>query len=265
MHDGSDTAYYLYRGFRVVAVEANPLLAESATRRFAAEIAAGRLVIRNVGLGPREELATFWLNEAHSEWSAFDKSIGGRDGTACHGVPVQCTRFRTLLDEFGVPFYLKLDIECNDAYCLEDLSPSDVPVYLSVEAHSFDYLCVLHTLGYRRFKCVNQRNHNDTWNQRIDNESVLRFFYYLLDKNPKLARRFYRLRSSAASRAAAGNSTPANPWVFPPGSSGPFGDEAFGGWESLDRMAYNWLHLHHGYRRRGTLNRRGWYDFHATK
>ena len=28
MHNGSDTAYYLHKGFRVLAIEANPVLAK---------------------------------------------------------------------------------------------------------------------------------------------------------------------------------------------------------------------------------------------
>lgn len=43
LYNGDDTAYYLYRGFRVVAVEANPYYASRARQRFAPEINAGRL------------------------------------------------------------------------------------------------------------------------------------------------------------------------------------------------------------------------------
>jgi len=43
MHNGDDTAYYLARGYDVVAVEANPALCASAGKRFAPEVAAGRL------------------------------------------------------------------------------------------------------------------------------------------------------------------------------------------------------------------------------
>ena len=34
MHDGDDTAYYLDKGFQVVAVEANPVLVQSGRERF---------------------------------------------------------------------------------------------------------------------------------------------------------------------------------------------------------------------------------------
>jgi hypothetical protein len=45
MHEGEDTAYYLKKGFHVVAFEANPELIARNKRRFAPEMVSGRLVI----------------------------------------------------------------------------------------------------------------------------------------------------------------------------------------------------------------------------
>jgi hypothetical protein len=45
MHDGTDTAFYLAKGFKVVAVEANPDLVAAGRARFAREIDEGRLTI----------------------------------------------------------------------------------------------------------------------------------------------------------------------------------------------------------------------------
>ena len=49
-HNGDVTAYYLCRGHRVVAIEANPVLAEEGRRKFHAEIESGRLTLVNYGL-----------------------------------------------------------------------------------------------------------------------------------------------------------------------------------------------------------------------
>ena len=43
-NDGQDSDFYLKKGFRVVAVEANPALCEGLRRRFAQEIAEGRFI-----------------------------------------------------------------------------------------------------------------------------------------------------------------------------------------------------------------------------
>jgi FkbM family methyltransferase len=47
MDDGDDTDFYCRKGFRVVAVEADPDLCEQATMRFASEIADGRITVIN--------------------------------------------------------------------------------------------------------------------------------------------------------------------------------------------------------------------------
>lgn len=45
MHNGQDTAFYLAKGFDVVALEANPVLVDAARIRFASEIESGQLQI----------------------------------------------------------------------------------------------------------------------------------------------------------------------------------------------------------------------------
>jgi hypothetical protein len=49
------------------------------------------------------------------------------------------------------------------------------------------------------------------------------------------------------------------------GLCGPFGEETPGEWQTLEDVAYNWIHLNKGYSKRGTLNRRSWHDFHAKR
>jgi hypothetical protein len=45
MNNGDDTAYYLQRGFRVLAIEANSDLVANAATRFAREIGTRRLML----------------------------------------------------------------------------------------------------------------------------------------------------------------------------------------------------------------------------
>jgi FkbM family methyltransferase len=156
MHNGNDTAYYLHRGYSVVAVEANPLFVEAASGRFANEIAEGRLQILNKGIAAEKGKATFWVNDDCGEWSSFIQRLGCRNNTKCHPLEVDCVRLKDIMAENGVPYYMKIDIEGNDLYCLQDLDKGDLPRYVSVEAHSLEYLCLLHTVGYRGFKVVEQ-------------------------------------------------------------------------------------------------------------
>lgn len=45
LFDGGDTAYYLFRGYNVVAIDANPVMVERARLRFAKEIRDKRLTL----------------------------------------------------------------------------------------------------------------------------------------------------------------------------------------------------------------------------
>ena len=76
MHNGTDTDFYLKKGFRVIAVEANPRLVEKARDRFAAEIASGRLEILEGAITDREGDVEFWVNLDQDLWSAVDEKIG---------------------------------------------------------------------------------------------------------------------------------------------------------------------------------------------
>ena len=160
MNNGDDTAYYLRRGFRVVAIEAAPAPVQRAEERFRREIAAGRLTLLNVAIAETDGTRPFWICDAHSDWSSFDRAIAAREGVAHHPIAVTCRRFRSVLEEFGVPYYLKIDIEGSDHLCVDALTPDDTPKYLSLERGdgARTRLSRLAELGYTGFKCISQRH-----------------------------------------------------------------------------------------------------------
>src|SRR5258705_10801802 len=161
-HNGDDTAYYLQKGFRVVAVEANPLLAEQVENRFQKEVRRGRLTVLNIGVAGEAGSMSFWVNDDKSVWSSFDRELGGRHGSRCHPVEVACRPLDSIIEEHGVPFYLKIDIEGYDRICLDSLRVGQCPRYLSCElTHGNGLIERLHVLGYRRFKLVNQSTYTD--------------------------------------------------------------------------------------------------------
>jgi FkbM family methyltransferase len=141
MHRGLDTEWYLAKGFRVVAVDANPLLAKEAAARFADEVSTGRLIIENVGVGPGSGTMPFYVNLDNDEWSSFDKKLGTRDGTNFEVVSVPCINARTLFEKHGVPYFVKIDIEGFDHHVVRATGElSEKPKYLSVEDNGFNRL-----------------------------------------------------------------------------------------------------------------------------
>jgi len=57
VHRGDDTAYYLHKGFRVVGVEANPVMADHLRNRFTSEIASGALLALDLGNADLQQAA----------------------------------------------------------------------------------------------------------------------------------------------------------------------------------------------------------------
>jgi len=244
MNNGDDSAYYLSKGCKVIAVEANPILVQRARVRFRAEITSGQMVIEPLGIWDHPGKIPFWINEERDVFSSFDRTRASRGGMKCRSVDVECVTFDTLLKKHGVPYYLKIDVEGAEPHCLTSLQSIGLPKYVSVEAESLEYLLLLWQLGYRQFKIVDQMRHNSQFPD-FTNDNV---FSRLAKRACKFADRF----KNRAFRVA-----------FPRGCSGPFAENTSGSWQTLEEVAYNWLHLHFGYSTRGSLSPDSWYDFHA--
>ncbi|PYX76399.1 MAG: hypothetical protein DMG72_04925 [Acidobacteria bacterium] len=244
MNNGDDSAHYLSKGYQVVAIEANPILVERACARFQKEIAAGQIVIECVGIVDQPGKIPFWINDERDVFSSFDRARASRNRMKCHPIEIECVTFDTLLKKYGVPYYLKLDAEGAEPYCLKHLHSVSLPEYVSVEAEKLEYLFLLWQLGYRQFKIADQMRHNSSFpdfkNVTIFSRSAKRVCWYA----DRFKNRFSRVR-------------------FARGCSGPFGDETSGTWQTFEEVAFNWLHLHFGHYRHGSLNRFSWYDFHA--
>jgi FkbM family methyltransferase len=166
MNNGDDTDFYLRKGFRVVAVEAIDSLCCAAAERFAAQVAQGHLTIVNRAIARLNGPVTFYQNERKSVWGTLNAEWAQRNlarKAASKKITVDGMRFEDLLEQVGVPYYLKVDIEGSDLLCLEALSKvRDRPAFVSIEAsmtswkdlkREFD---VFEQLGYASFKLVNQ-------------------------------------------------------------------------------------------------------------
>jgi FkbM family methyltransferase len=165
---GQDTAFYLSQGYRVVAVEADPALAEAARKKFDRHIQEGRLDILNIGIADRDGVADFWICEEKPEFNSFHRAIAARDSYSHKCIQIQVLRFAKIIERYGVPYFLKIDIEGNDMLCLDGLSSSSLPKYLSVESEcpvdeesasvedGLRVLQKLDSLGYRQFKLIDQ-------------------------------------------------------------------------------------------------------------
>lgn len=226
MNDGRDTELYLMKGFRVISIEANPALVAAAKEKFDRELRDGRLEIIQKAINKEDGISKFVVNN-FDHWSSLIEHIGTRDNTEYSVIDVPCITFDKILSQVDMPYYLKIDIEGADAYVLEALGKfSERPKYISVEASSLDYFCLLRSLGYSKYKLINQLLHSET-------------------KAP-----FPALEGDYVDMK------------FDHLCSGLFGEETAGEWLSIEQVTYEWLHNHMGYPERSNIGE-GWCDIHA--
>jgi len=239
MGNGDDTAYYLTRGFRVLAIDANPVAVEQASRRFAPEIKAGRLSILNIGFCEKEGEVPFWVCDSVPEWSSFGEAIASREGAVCHQIQVFCRSFKSVLAEFGMPYYLKLDIEGREIFCLRDLIGSEeLPQYVSFEQNrwSFEALPLLHKFGYTGFKLISQVNYLAVQYPPTKEERLHQRIHTLLRSRNPLLRIARKLGARHLLEAKVDRTRRRNGWKFPSGCSGPFAEETPGRWQDIDEI-----------------------------
>ncbi len=171
MHVGYDTEFYLAKGFDVVAVEANPALVQIAEEKFAREIKSGRLRVFGAAVARDRGRASLAVSNSSelSTLSAAEVAFAERHGAKFHHIDVPAIPFEDVLEEVGIPYYLKVDIEGSDMLCVDALHHfGERPRYISIESNiasagprwAFDEIlgdvAALWSLGYRRFKYINQ-------------------------------------------------------------------------------------------------------------
>lgn len=269
MFDGDDTAYYLYRGYRVVAIEADPSTAERGRQRFADAIREGRLTIVEAAIAPESGVANMIVDEqdaARNTLNAMLPSTSGWVNTTTHTIQVRAVRFREILAEYGVPAYLKIDIETFDRYCLEDLDPAALPPYVSFEASDIRDLFTMREKGYQDFKIIRQQDHNQAHYDVAQARAAME------RKPPGLAsmiRSLARPARSGHDTGIGGEQTARPPhhqphadWKFLTGQTGPFGEDTQGSWHSFNEAALTWLAYETGLKDLDYPEGR-WHDIHC--
>jgi FkbM family methyltransferase len=251
LHDGGDTAHYLRDGSRVVAIDANPAMCATAEERFRDYIRTGKLTIINRGLAEHKGRLEFWVCDEVSEWSSFDRGIASRNGVKHHAISVDCVPIMDIIDKFGVPDHMKIDIEGNDRICIAGLTNTAAPPYVSIEmdhARGDEDIKRLVELGYCSFKVICQ---NNAWRQA----TIRNMWLYELGPNHTIVRRVRHWRSVLANRLHGRRL----------GESGPWGENTSGSWHSLGHTLAVWRSLHELDKRLGAQGLGWWFDVHARK
>jgi FkbM family methyltransferase len=171
MHIGKDTEFYLKKGFKVISVEANPKLVEKGREQFRSEIEKGQLVIVNKAISDTTDTIDFYIFKNKDDWGTIYPEWNRKMDFDVETIKVETTTLESIMEEYGVPYYMKIDIEGADILCLKSLLKMNMlPTCLSIEllspnnlgknVNALDILCHLKVLGYNKFLISDQSKNN---------------------------------------------------------------------------------------------------------
>ena len=223
-NNGDDIPYYLMKAKRVVAFEANPILAKGIVTRFSDHIQSGALRVENrLLVADKDKTASeacFYVHKHNHVLSQFPKP-SNQLLNEFETVSVGNISVKEALRHYGRPEYAKIDVENYDYWILSDLFRLQCfPSFLSVEIHSKKVVSLM--LNCRKYSAYKLVNGSDV-GTKYENSSISDRFGEHHD------------------------------YSFPTHSAGPFGDDIDGDW--LDQKSILSAII---------SSRLGWKDLHAS-
>jgi len=244
MHLAQDTAYYLHLGYNVVSLDAFPEMITKASLKFEDEVKRGQLKLLNFAMSSNDDDVVEFHISDKSEWNSLRKDISTRQGRNASTILVPTIKLSTIIKEYGLPYYCKIDVEGLDDTCIQTLKELDeIPKFISCETECFsegqsvtqaDVLATLNSLkevGYTKFKLVEQ----DDLNSLMPGKS----FYRKKNNNSllsKILRKVYEMTGRNVEKKQSNREliSKQHNYEFQYGATGPFGDDAPGNWMDYD-------------------------------
>lgn len=169
VHDGHDSEFYLKKGFKVVGVEANPKLVQKLKVKFKDYIESNQFILieKAVSDVSGNEIS-FFINDGKDDWGTTSPNWNRSMDDRFEEIKVESINIEDIVDLYGMPYYMKIDIEGSDILCLNSLIKiGEKPDNLSIELLTFnnlvnenvDHLEILRKLkelGYLNYKISDQ-------------------------------------------------------------------------------------------------------------
>lgn len=162
------------KGFRVIGFEADPDLVRHCKDKFSSEIEHNQLTIVEGAIvdrapsGVEQQKVKFYKNLEESVWGTIFDQWARRNevlGTHSKIIDVNVVDFSECLVRYGIPYYMKIDVEGADMLCVKAWRGFSVrPDYISIESDKLDVgkleeeIILLEELGYREFKAIQQED-----------------------------------------------------------------------------------------------------------
>lgn len=173
VHLGKDSLFYLQKGFRVIGIEANPKLVKLVKKNFTKYIENGDFVLIDKALSNKSnQIINFYVNDEKPDWGTSLNNWNRSMNNNFEEIEVKTICLKDLIDSYGIPYYMKIDIEGSDILVLNSLLSLKIkPQYLSIElltpnnfnddniwksGKHLEILQKLKELGYTKFVISNQ-------------------------------------------------------------------------------------------------------------
>lgn len=156
LHKGYDAEFYLKKGFRVIGLEAVPELANHCSVKLARW--GSKLTIINKALFHQsDQEVTFYTVPGKYDWGSLDQGIAEKSVETSVAIRVKTITLAWLLDTFGVPRYIKCDMEGGGIIFRQQLlEETRRPRFISVEMNDGCEGEVLAACGYDVGQIFNQ-------------------------------------------------------------------------------------------------------------
>lgn len=266
MNNGDDTAFYLSLGYKVIAVEAAPNLVDIAAKRFKSFIEENKLQILNIGISDSEGSMPFYINKHDSGWSSFDMNLGRRGGSGYDIINVKTKTLAQLINEYGVPHYLKVDIEGYDHIAINSLlNCVEKPTFISIELYSIEEIILLGQLGYTKYKIIDQQNFLPLEIPATKEYLIHKKLVAFKTSRNFIIRVIRKLFGNMITKFLDKKYKHLFKYEHKFESSGPFGDHYPGKWHSLNEIKELFLYYKTEFEQSPGNKEFGWWiDIHAT-
>lgn len=161
-YDGKDSLFLRNKGYKVVAVEANP-------KRYLCKIKplsylCSEIASENVCISKTNGYVDFFISKSTGVWDSCNREIAERKKPS-QKIAIKSITVLDLIAKYGCPQYIKCDIEGNDIDMLLSLEKSNYrPMYISCESECqgnnydanerFAVIDQMKHLGYKKFFLV---------------------------------------------------------------------------------------------------------------
>jgi FkbM family methyltransferase len=249
MHLGEDTDFYLKKGYKVVAVEANPDNVKYCRARFESELFKGRLdIVSGAIVSKRNDGFVTFFQNVKSNWGTIEKDWANRNsliGKPSVQIKVPVIDMQYLFSQHGTPHYLKIDLQGQELAVLSLLkSLPTVPQYASLNLGVWDYRLIKKIASSSSFI-----------SEKRDVTKLTR----VLDAFTELGYKKFKVVQQATIPGSRIKTQDLNAvefdYVFQRHSSGAFGNDIAGEWVGYRDAVGLYLYQ---------AGNGGWFDIHAT-